>query len=113
MQCNVEFGYQLIICSGTEGNHGNPLSSRSVALPSGCKLTSSQQSGIKYASRNIGPYLCCFFLLLPFVEVEVTLRPTVIMSLCPVHYGTCDLILLPVVRLLSENCGLVSVGRPL
>jgi hypothetical protein len=22
MQCNVEFGYQLIICSGTKENHG-------------------------------------------------------------------------------------------
>jgi hypothetical protein len=24
MQCNVEFGYQLNICSGTKENHGKP-----------------------------------------------------------------------------------------
>jgi hypothetical protein len=24
MQCNVEFGYQLSIRSGTKGNHGKP-----------------------------------------------------------------------------------------
>jgi hypothetical protein len=29
------------------------------------------------------------------------------------HSGTCDLILLPVGRFLSESCGLVTVGRPL
>jgi hypothetical protein len=34
------------------------------------------------------------------------------MSWCWVHSGTCDLILLPVGRLLSETCSLVSVGRP-
>jgi hypothetical protein len=27
MQCNVEFGYQLNICSGTKENHGKPWSS--------------------------------------------------------------------------------------
>jgi hypothetical protein len=25
MQCNVEFGYQLSICSGTKENHGNAV----------------------------------------------------------------------------------------
>jgi hypothetical protein len=53
MQCNVEFGYQLNICSGTKENHGKPRSSWPVAGPSGCKLTSSQQSGVEYASPNI------------------------------------------------------------
>jgi hypothetical protein len=57
MQCNVEFGYQLSICSGNEENHGKPGSSWPVAGPSGCKLTSSQQSGIKYATPNISPYV--------------------------------------------------------
>jgi hypothetical protein len=61
MQCNVEFGYQLSICSGAKGNHAKPWSSWSVAGPSGCKLTSSQQSGIKYVSPNINPYPCCCF----------------------------------------------------
>jgi hypothetical protein len=33
MQCNVEFGYQLSICSGIEENHGKPWSSWPVAGP--------------------------------------------------------------------------------
>jgi hypothetical protein len=60
MQCNAEFGYQLSICSGTKENHGKPWSSWPVAGPSGCRLTSSQQSGIKYASPNTSPYLRFF-----------------------------------------------------
>jgi hypothetical protein len=35
---------------------------RVVARPSGSKLTSSQQSRIKYASPNNSPYLCCCFI---------------------------------------------------
>jgi hypothetical protein len=35
------------------------------------------------------------------------------MSRCRAYCGTCDQILLPVRMLLSEICGLVSVGRPL
>jgi hypothetical protein len=34
------------------------------------------------------------------------------MSWCRAHFGTFDQILLPVGTLLSESCGLVSVGRP-
>jgi hypothetical protein len=66
MQCNVECGYQLSICSGTKENHRNPWSSWPVAGPSGCKLAWSQQSGIKYASPNISPYPSGFFPFLPF-----------------------------------------------
>jgi hypothetical protein len=58
MQCNVEFGYQLCICPGTKESHGKPWSSWPVAGPSGCKMTSSQQSG----SPNTSPCLCFFFL---------------------------------------------------
>jgi hypothetical protein len=50
------------------------------------------------------------------VVVVVTLRPTVSQSVClGIEHpcGTCDQILLPVRILLSEICGLVSVGRPL
>jgi hypothetical protein len=36
MQCNVEFGYQLSICSGTKENHGKLWSSWLVAGPSEC-----------------------------------------------------------------------------
>jgi hypothetical protein len=35
------------------------------------------------------------------------------MSWCRAHSETCDQILPPVGRLLSESCGLISVGRPL
>jgi hypothetical protein len=38
MQCNVEFGYQLSICSGTKENQGKPKSSWPVAGPSGCSI---------------------------------------------------------------------------
>jgi hypothetical protein len=47
---------------------------------------------------------------------EVTLRLTVSQSVClGIEHpcGTCDQILLPVGMLLSEICGLVSLGRPL
>jgi hypothetical protein len=57
LQCNMEFGYQLSICSGTKENHGKTWSSWPVAGPSGCKMTSSQQSGINYMSPNASPYL--------------------------------------------------------
>jgi hypothetical protein len=53
--------YRLSICSRTEENHEKPWSSWPVAGPSGCKLTYSQQSGIKYVNPNVCPYLrCCF-----------------------------------------------------
>jgi hypothetical protein len=64
MQCNVEFEYQLSICSGTKENHGKPWSNWPVAGLSGCKPTSRQQSGTKSASPNIIPYLCCCVCLL-------------------------------------------------
>jgi hypothetical protein len=47
---------------------------------------------------------------------EVTLRLTVRQSVClGIEYpcGTCDQILFPVGMLLTEICGLVSIGRPL
>jgi hypothetical protein len=51
-------GYQLSIYSRIEENHGKPWSSWQVAGPYGCKLTSSQQFGIKYANPNVTPCLC-------------------------------------------------------
>jgi hypothetical protein len=51
------------------------------------------------------------------VKVEVTLRlsvsQSVSMSWFRAPFGTCDQISLAVGMLLSEICGLVSVGRPL
>jgi hypothetical protein len=49
------------------------------------------------------------------VEVEVTLRLTISQSVClGIEYpcGISDQILFPVGMLLSEICGLVSIGRP-
>jgi hypothetical protein len=40
-----------------QGTPRKTLIELAVAGPSGCKLTSSQQSGIEYASPNIIPYL--------------------------------------------------------
>jgi hypothetical protein len=60
---SVEFGYQLSICSGAKEIYGKPSSSWPVAGSSGCKLTTSQQSGINTASPNISPYLCCCFII--------------------------------------------------
>jgi hypothetical protein len=50
------------------------------------------------------------------VEVQVTLRLTVSQSVClGIEHpcGTCDQILFAVGMLLSEICGLVSIGCPL
>jgi hypothetical protein len=127
MRYNVEFGFQLRICSEAKENHEKPCSSWPVARPSGWKLTSSQQSGNKYASLNISPYLCyCFIeniykLLLQIflceynldkhqtvcntcgrnggvsTKVEVKLRPTVSRPVCSLCY----------------NCGTLAVECPL
>jgi hypothetical protein len=58
MQCNVELGYQLSICSRTKENHGKPWSSWSAAGPSGGKLATSRQSSIEFANPSVSPYLC-------------------------------------------------------
>jgi hypothetical protein len=63
MQCNVEFGYQLSIRSRAKENHGKRWSSWPVAGPSWSKLTSSQLSGIEYASPNTSPYLWGCFII--------------------------------------------------
>jgi hypothetical protein len=74
-------GYQLSICYRIEENHGKPWSTWPVAGPSGCKLTSSQQSGINYANPNVSPYLCSYFIWnqavsrrLPTAETRVQIR---------------------------------------
>jgi hypothetical protein len=47
------------------------------------------------------------------VTLWLTVRQSVSISWCRAPFGTCDHILLPVGMLLSEICGLVSVGHPL
>jgi hypothetical protein len=61
-QYNVGYGYNLSIFRRTEENHAKPWSSCPVAGPCGCKLTSRQQSAIKYANPNVGPYLRYFLI---------------------------------------------------
>jgi hypothetical protein len=80
IQCNVEYEYQLSICCGTKENHRKPWSSWPVAGPSGCKLISSQQSGIKYASPNVSPYLCCCVFSFSFLFFPRKLLFTIIFS---------------------------------
>jgi hypothetical protein len=46
---------------GTRENHRKLWSSWLVAVPSECKLTSNQQSGIKYASLTLVPICNAFF----------------------------------------------------
>jgi hypothetical protein len=61
--------------------------------------------------RNLVALLLAYTL-----EEDVALRMTISQTVCigiEYPYGTCDQILLPVGMLLSEICGLVSVGRPL
>jgi hypothetical protein len=53
------FGPNSAFALGQRKTAQKPRSSWPVAGPSGCKLTSSQQSGIKDANPNISPYLCC------------------------------------------------------
>jgi hypothetical protein len=75
----------------------------------GCPFPISllQETGY-YCTTDIGRFQ---------VEVEVTLQLTVDQSVsmfwCRAYSGICDLMLLPVGRLLSETCSLVSVWRPL
>jgi hypothetical protein len=93
MQCNVEFRYQLSIYSGTKENHEKPWSSWPVAGPSGCILTSSQQSGIKSASPNISSYLRCCVLLFWFFFNQLFFFTIIVMCIwygfAPTAYNTC------------------------
>jgi hypothetical protein len=77
-QRNVEFGYQVSICSGTKENQRKTLIELPAAGPSGYKPISSQQSGIKYASPIISPYLSCsspplFLVFFVFQVVSLTI----------------------------------------
>jgi hypothetical protein len=62
MQCNVEFGYQLSICSGTKEKPRKTLVELVGRRTFRIQLTSSQQSGIECASPNVGPYLSVRYL---------------------------------------------------
>jgi hypothetical protein len=117
-QCKWNSGNQLSICSKIEENHGKPWSSWPVAGPSGCKLTSSQQSGIKYANPNVSPYLCVPALF--EIKVYIFFIPFLLTPLNWLHFSArtaqkkqffcCCIQLLPwkhacfVKQLLSNGC---------
>jgi hypothetical protein len=78
--------------------------------------------GFNYFRRCVNIYYVTIYLcrnnltLLDLSQSQsyfMTDSQSVTMSWCRAHYGICDQILLPVGRLLSESCGLVSVGCPL
>jgi hypothetical protein len=85
------FGYKLSICSRIEENLGKIWSGLQVTEPCGCKLTSSQQSGIKYTNPNVSPYLCscfiwknlhiCFFTYFFLVD-SLDEQQTVVYNIC-------------------------------
>jgi hypothetical protein len=62
MQCNVEFGYQLSICSGTKENLDRV--GRSQDLPNANWLLASSPALNPWALTLV-PILCCCFLLFP------------------------------------------------
>jgi hypothetical protein len=76
MQCNVEFGYQLSICSGTKENLDRV--GRSQDLPIATDFW--QQSSIKSANPTLVPTLCyciflfCFFFLFSSQQVILFLQ---------------------------------------
>jgi hypothetical protein len=80
MQGNVEFGYQLSICSGIKEKHGKPWSSWPVAGPSDCNWLLASSPALNPRTLTLIPTLCyCIFFLffsLLFL-LELFLRPTV------------------------------------
>jgi hypothetical protein len=63
MQCNVEFGYQLSICSATKENHGKPWSSWTVAGPSECNWLLASSPALNPRTLTLVHTLCyCIFL---------------------------------------------------
>jgi hypothetical protein len=63
--CSATWNHRNI-CSGTKKNRGKTWLTWLLAGTYRCKLTVSQQSGIKYASPNINPYPCCSFFSFSF-----------------------------------------------
>jgi hypothetical protein len=67
MQCKVEFGYQLNICSGTRENHGRPWSSWPVAGLSERNWLLASSPALNSRTPTLVPTLCyCIFLLFFF-----------------------------------------------
>jgi hypothetical protein len=58
MQCNVEFGYQLSICSGTKENHGKSWSNWPVGGPSECNWLLTSSPALNPRTLTLVPNLC-------------------------------------------------------
>jgi hypothetical protein len=67
MQCTVEFGYQLSICSGTKENHGKPWSNWPAAGPSECNRLLASSPALNPRTLTLVPTLhyCIFILFFP------------------------------------------------
>jgi hypothetical protein len=65
MQCNVEFGYQLSICSGTKENHGKPWSSWPVAGTSECNWLLASRPALNSRTVTLVPTLCYCSIFFP------------------------------------------------
>jgi hypothetical protein len=62
VQCRVDFGYQLSICSRTKENSENfDRSSRSQDLPGACRVLTSSPT-FKYTNHKGSFCLCGFFI---------------------------------------------------
>jgi hypothetical protein len=68
-ECNMEFGHQIRTYIETKQIHGNSWSSWPVVGPEGCKLITSQQSGIYYKIPNVNLSLCICFILKNFPKL--------------------------------------------
>jgi hypothetical protein len=64
VQCGIWVPTQHLLWD--QGKPWKPLIELVVARPSGCKLTSSEQSGIKSASHNISVLLCFYLVSFSF-----------------------------------------------
>jgi hypothetical protein len=74
MQCNMEFGYQLSICSGTKENNGKPWSSWPVAGPSERNWLLASSPALNLGTLTSVPTLrYCIFLFFSLFSQQVIL----------------------------------------
>jgi hypothetical protein len=95
------------------------MSGKRKQIAESCSFKSAETWTFNMISISHLKNLVIILLVYPrhiILEVEVTLRLTDSQSVClsiEHPWGTCDQILFPVGMLLSEICGLASMGRPL
>jgi hypothetical protein len=81
MQCNVEFGYNLSICSGTKENHRKPWLSWPVAGPSECNWLLASSLALNPGTLTFVLTLCCCIFLFCFLFVFLFFSRQVILFL--------------------------------